>query len=135
MKVDVRIIAATNRDLKRCVEQGQFRSDLYYRLNVFPIHLPPLRERSEDIPLLVRHFVQKYATKYGKKITMVPEQTMQTLVQYSWPGNIRELQHLIERAVILTAGAVAGNWGLVCGTQPRQPAQSPHWKRSNGLIS
>ena len=112
VKVDVRIIAATNRDLKRCVEQGQFRSDLYYRLNVFPIHLPPLRERSEDIPLLVRHFVQKYATKYGKKITMVPEQTMQTLVQYSWPGNIRELQHLIERAGILTSGPVLeiGDW-------------------------
>jgi transcriptional regulator with GAF, ATPase, and Fis domain len=112
VKVDVRIIAATNRDLKRCVEEGQFRSDLYYRLNVFPIHLPPLRERSEDIPLLVRHFVQKYATKYGKKITMVPEQTMQTLVQYSWPGNIRELQHLIERAGILTSGPVLeiGDW-------------------------
>lgn len=112
VKVNVRIIAATNRDLKRGVEQGQFRSDLYYRLNVFPIHLPPLRERSEDIPLLVRHFVQQYATKYGKKITTVPEQTMQTLVQYSWPGNIRELQHLIERAVILTSGPVLeiGDW-------------------------
>jgi PAS domain S-box-containing protein len=112
VKVDVRIIAATNRDLKRCVEQGQFRPDLYYRLNVFPIHLPPLRERTEDIPLLVSHFIQKYATKYGKTITMVPEQTMQTLTQYSWPGNIRELQHLIERAVILTSGPVLeiGDW-------------------------
>lgn len=112
VKVNVRIIAATNKDLKRGVEQGQFRPDLYYRLNVFPIHLPPLRERTEDIPALANHFIQKYAAKYGKTITLVPEQTMQSLMQYSWPGNIRELQHLIERAVILTAGPALeiGDW-------------------------
>jgi PAS domain S-box-containing protein len=126
VKVDVRIIAATNRDLKHWAEQGQFRPDLYYRLNVFPIHLPPLRERSADIPLLVSHFVHKYATKYGKKITMVAEETMQTLAHYSWPGNIRELQHLIERAVILTSGLVleVGDWFVEPSHAMPSPAAS-----------
>ncbi len=123
LKVDVRIIAATNRDLKQCSEQGQFRSDLYYRVNVFPVHLPPLRERKEDITLLVSYFVQKYAAKYGKKITQVPGQTMQTLAQYSWPGNIRELQHLIERAVILTQGMQ-----LEMGEWFEEPSQAETFK-------
>ena len=112
LKVDVHVVATTNRDLKQGSEQGKFRADLYYRLNVFPIHLPSLRERKEDIPSLVSHFVEKYAAKYGKRITTVPERAMLALHHYSWPGNIRELQHLIEPAVILTQGAQLeiGNW-------------------------
>lgn len=99
---DVRVIAATHRDLVQFSQQGKFRADLYYRLNVFPIPIPPLRERKEDIPLLIRHFVAKYAAKFGKKITAIPDKMRVELETYSWPGNIRELQHIIERAVILT---------------------------------
>jgi formate hydrogenlyase transcriptional activator len=105
-RVDARLVAATNRDLEGMVAEKQFRSDLYYRLNVFPIEVPPLRERSEDIPLLVRHFAQHYARQMNKTIETIPSETMQTLARYSWPGNIRELQHLIERAVILSTGTV-----------------------------
>ena len=101
---DVRLVAATNRDLAAMVRENQFRSDLYYRLNVFPIRVPPLRERREDIPLLVHHFVKKYARQMGKRITTVSEPTMQTLMRWHWPGNIRELQNVVERAVILTRG-------------------------------
>ncbi|WP_133718333.1 sigma 54-interacting transcriptional regulator [Methylocaldum gracile] len=104
IKVNVRVIAATNRDLGRMSRENQFRADLYYRLNVFPIHLPPLRERADDIPLLVRHFVQKYATLLGKRIETVPQPILSALCAYPWPGNIRELQHVIERAVILSEG-------------------------------
>jgi len=100
----VRLIAATNRDLVKMVAYRQFRSDLYYRLKVFPIVLPPLRERREDIPLLVRHFVGKYARQMDKVIENIPSDAMQALVQCSWPGNIRELENFIERAVILTKG-------------------------------
>ncbi|MGZ8189978.1 MAG: sigma-54 dependent transcriptional regulator [Methylococcaceae bacterium] len=99
---NVRVIAATHRDLAKLSQQGQFRTDLYYRLNVFPIHLPPLRERKEDIPPLVKHFIDKYAAKFGKKIESIPQSMMTDLQSYPWPGNIRELQHIIERAVILT---------------------------------
>jgi formate hydrogenlyase transcriptional activator len=99
---DVRIIAATNRQLLQEVQAGKFRSDLYYRLNVFPIVIPPLRERPEDIPALANHFVIKYARKMGKKISGVSEQVLPALKAYSWPGNIRELEHLIERTVLLT---------------------------------
>lgn len=102
--VDVRVIAATNRDLKRAVEEGRFRADFYYRLNVFPIHLPPLRERKEDIPLLVRYFVLKHSAKLGKRVETISHQTMEALLAYPWPGNVRELEHLIERALILTPG-------------------------------
>ncbi|MDN5871663.1 MAG: sigma 54-interacting transcriptional regulator [Nitrococcus sp.] len=111
-KVDVRVIAATHRDLEQRCRSGEFRPDLYYRLNVFPIHLPPLRERREDIPLLVEHFVQKYATKLGKPISSVPAQMMAALRAYAWPGNIRELQHVIERAAVLTTGSelAFGDW-------------------------
>lgn len=105
-KVDVRLVAATNRDLKEMIEEKQFRSDLYYRLNVFPIRIPPLRERREDIPLLVQHFTQKYALRMHKQIDTVPMGTIQKLQRWSWPGNVRELENLIERSVILTPNNV-----------------------------
>jgi formate hydrogenlyase transcriptional activator len=105
-QVDVRLVAATNRDLTEMMKQGEFRSDLYYRLNIFPIRLPPMRERREDIPLLVQYFVQKYARRMGKRIETVPAATMQKLVDWSWPGNVRELQNMIERGVILSRGFV-----------------------------
>jgi DNA-binding NtrC family response regulator len=105
-RVDVRMVAATNRNLEQMVRDKQFREDLYFRLNVFPIRIPPLRERTGDIPLLVRHYVEKYAQRMNKRIETIPEEAMATLCRYSWPGNIRELQNLIERAVILTPGSV-----------------------------
>jgi formate hydrogenlyase transcriptional activator len=106
VKVDVRVIAATSRDLKEEVSAGRFREDLFYRINVFPVSIPPLRKRVGDIPQLVRHFVDKYARKIGKKIETVPKDMVKTLQQYSWPGNVRELEHVIERAVIITEGPV-----------------------------
>jgi PAS domain S-box-containing protein len=105
-KVDVRIVAASNRDLAKAVCAGAFREDLYYRLNVFPLIVPPLRERSEDIPLLMKFFVQKYAPRVGRRIESIDPQTIQPLVAYPWPGNIRELENLIERALILTDSGV-----------------------------
>ena len=112
LKTDVRVIAATNRDLEQRCREGQFRPDLYYRLNVFPIHSPALRDRREDIPLLVRHFVQKYAASLGRTIETVPLATLARLQAYSWPGNVRELQHVIERAVIVSRGRTLefGDW-------------------------
>ena len=104
--VEVRLVAATNRDLTEMTKQGEFRSDLYYRLNVFPIRIPPLRERREDIPLLVHYFMEKYARRMGKRIEAVPTATMQKLVDWPWPGNVRELQNMIERGVILSRGFV-----------------------------
>jgi formate hydrogenlyase transcriptional activator len=104
IRVDVRLVAATNRDLARMVADGQFRSDLYYRLDVFPLLLPPLRERSDDIPGLVRHFAQRFAQRMGRRIETIPSDVMEALVRYPWPGNIRELQNVIERAVILSPG-------------------------------
>ncbi len=103
-QVDVRLVAATNRNLVDMVKRNEFRSDLYYRLNVFPIPLPPLRERREDIPALVEHFVQIYTRRMDKQIEHIPPETMSALVSYQWPGNIRELQNFIERSVILTSG-------------------------------
>jgi len=103
-KVDVRLVAATNRDLEQMVEEREFRSDLYYRLNVFPIRIPPLRERPEDIPLLVRYFTQKYGRRMEKQIESIPASAMKKLSAWHWPGNIRELENLIERSVILTHG-------------------------------
>jgi len=103
LKVNVRLVAATNRDLARAVEEGRFRADLFYRLNVFPIAIPPLRERVEDIPRLARHFVMIYASKMGKSIGTIGEQVLRKLMAYHWPGNVRELQNVIERAVILSA--------------------------------
>jgi formate hydrogenlyase transcriptional activator len=102
LRVNIRLIAATNRELERMVEAGMFRSDLYYRLKVFPIRVPALRERPEDIPLLVRHFVQKFAQRMKKRIETVPSESMAALRQYPWPGNVRELENFIERAVILS---------------------------------
>jgi formate hydrogenlyase transcriptional activator len=105
-RVDVRLVAATHRNLEQMVKRNEFRSDLYYRLNVFPIPLPPLRERREDIPALVEHFVEIYARRMNKQIEHIPPETMSSLVSYPWPGNIRELQNFIERSVILTSGNV-----------------------------
>jgi transcriptional regulator with GAF, ATPase, and Fis domain len=102
--VDVRIIAATNKDLKRLVEEGRFREDLYYRLNVIPIKIPPLRERKQDIPLLVKYFLQKYSLETGRRGMTISDSALDKLKTYSWPGNIRELQNVIERAVILSPG-------------------------------
>ena len=103
--MNVRIIAATNRDLADAVAKHQFRSDLYYRLHVFPLHMPALRERREDIPLLVRYFVQKFARRMNKHIDAVPEEAMQALERWHWPVNIRELENFLERSVILTQGS------------------------------
>jgi len=105
-RVDVRLVAATNRDLADMVSKKQFRSDLYYRLNVFPIAVPPLRDRLQDIPLLVEHFVKTFSEQMGKQIHDVPAEVMEALVSHSWPGNIRELQNFIERSVILSSGNV-----------------------------
>jgi formate hydrogenlyase transcriptional activator len=106
IRTDARLVAATNRDLAQMVEDRQFRADLYYRLNVFPLTVPPLRDRREDIPLLVRYFVQQYARRMNRKITTIPTESMTALTRYHWPGNIRELQNFIERAVILSTGSV-----------------------------
>jgi formate hydrogenlyase transcriptional activator len=108
-KVDVRLVAATNRDLVKMVARGQFRNDLYYRLNVFPIVLPALRERREDIPSLVTHFVEIFSRRMGKPVDSIPPETMAAFQWYSWPGNIRELQNLVERAVILSRDGVLPN--------------------------
>ena len=101
LRADVRVIAATNRDLQVAIAEGAFRSDLYYRLNVFPIELPPLRERKDDIPLLVNYFVDRYAKRTGKKIKSIQKKTLEALQEYSWPGNVRELQNVIERSLII----------------------------------
>src|SRR5271163_1796882 len=108
-KVDVRLVAATNRNLVKMIARGQFRSDLYYRLNVFPILLPALRERREDIPALVTHFVKMFSRRMGKQVDSIPPETMAAFQWHSWPGNIRELQNLVERAVILSRDGVLPN--------------------------
>jgi formate hydrogenlyase transcriptional activator len=102
---DARLVAATNRDLAAMVDEQKFRSDLYYRLNVFPIRVPPLRERVDDIPLLVRHFVKQFSERNNRMIDTILSETMETLTRYHWPGNIRELQNVVERSVIITKGA------------------------------
>jgi formate hydrogenlyase transcriptional activator len=107
--IDVRLVVATHRNLEEMVARKQFRSDLYYRLNVFPIVLPPLRERREDIPLLVSHFVEGFSRRMGKQISSIPRETLDAFTSYSWPGNVRELQNLIERAVILSEKGVLAN--------------------------
>ena len=116
-QVDVRLVAATNRDLAEMVNRGQFRSDLYYRLNVFPVQLPPLRARTEDIPALVMHFVDVFGRRMGRQIERIPAETMSALNSYQWPGNIRELQNLVERAVILSNDGVLPNPLPATGTQ------------------
>jgi len=114
--VNVRLVAATNRDLMNMVKRGEFRIDLYYRLNVFPVTLPPLRERCEDIPALVAHFVDIYSRRMGKEIEQIPPETLSALSSYQWPGNIRELQNMIERAVILS------NHGVLPNPLPKEEA-------------
>jgi DNA-binding NtrC family response regulator len=129
-QVDVRVVAATHRDLDEMILEKQFRSDLYYRLNVFPISIPPLRERAEDIPLLVRHFVQQFALRMNKTIDAISPETMDALTRYSWPGNIRELQNVIERAVVVYKKgnlSIKKSWLLA-----REPirAETPLFRRS-----
>jgi formate hydrogenlyase transcriptional activator len=122
IKVDVRLIAATNRDLPAAVAQGTFRQDLFYRLNVFPIAVPPLRERAEDIPLLVQYFVGRFAKSTGKNIRNIAKQTVEQLSAYYWPGNIRELQNVVERAVILSESdtfVVEESWLKLESESPR----------------
>jgi formate hydrogenlyase transcriptional activator len=120
VRVNVRVIAATNRDLATAVAEGRFRTDLFYRLNVFPIQIPPLRERREDIPLVAKYFTAKYAAKAGKRIETVSRKALSALAAYHWPGNVRELQNIIERAVLLSPGPE-----LELGDWFRQPTDSP----------
>jgi len=127
-KVDVRLVAATNRNLAKMVARGQFRSDLYYRLNVFPIVLPALRERREDIPSLVTHFVNLFSRRMGKRIDSIPQETMTSFQLYSWPGNIRELQNLVERSVILSRDGVLQNPLRKDQTEVMNP--TPHHTRT-----
>jgi formate hydrogenlyase transcriptional activator len=112
IKVDVRVIAATNRDIEKMVAVGDFREDLFYRLNVFPLNSPPLRKRIDDIPMLVKHFLQKYSAKTGKMIQTIPKSAMDTLQSYHWPGNVRELENIIERALVISQGTKLelGDW-------------------------
>ena len=130
LHVDVRLIAATNRDLDELIQEHKFRSDLYYRLNVFPIYIPPLRERPEDIPPLVRHYVQQFSSRLGKTIDTIPAETIDTLVQYPWPGNVRELQNVLERASILAADQVlrisSEDLSMPGHAHPPQTGQSGH---------
>jgi formate hydrogenlyase transcriptional activator len=106
IQVDVRLIAASNRNLARLVAEHQFRNDLFYRLNVFPIHMPPLRARHTDIPILARHFMRKFNQRMNKEVATIPDEVMGALLNYEWPGNVRELENFIERCVILSAGSV-----------------------------
>ena len=113
LRADVRVIAATNRDLETAIADKSFRSDLYYRLNVFPLVVPPLRERQEDIPLLVEYFTHRYAKRAGKRIDQISKRTLSLLQAYDWPGNVRELQNVVERAVIISESAalsIDGPW-------------------------
>jgi formate hydrogenlyase transcriptional activator len=135
LQVDVRLVAATNRDLAEMVKENEFRSDLYYRLNVFPIPLPPLRERREDIPALVEHFVEIYARRMNKQIEHISSETMSALVSYQWPGNIRELQNFIERSAILTSGNVLhpplASLQRAVETEPSEPTTLEEAERSH----
>lgn len=127
--VDVRVIAATNRDLKREVDEGRFRADLYYRLNVFPIQLPPLRHRREDIPLLTAYFISKCATQIGKSVARVSVNAQQALNSYAWPGNVRELRNVIERAVILSKDGVLTLAGALEEAPPEPGSAGTSLKR------
>jgi len=125
VKVDVRLIAATNRDLEREVKEGRFRADLFYRLSVFPITLPPLREHPEDIPLLVWHFIARRQANLGRSVTKVPERLMRAFVGYAWPGNVRELQNVVERALIMSNGATLAADAVFLDAAPLPPAIGP----------
>jgi DNA-binding NtrC family response regulator len=124
-KVDVRVVAATNRDLEAAVKAGSFRQDLYYRLNVVALELPPLRNRREDIPLLLHHFLQRYAAKYGKDVSRVTPAALEALQAYPWPGNVRELENVVQRAVVLAAGNELTLDGLPPGVRPATGRESP----------
>jgi DNA-binding NtrC family response regulator len=124
VRVDVRVVAATNRDLEEEVRNGTFRSDLYYRLSIFPITVPPLRERKNDIPLLVRHYVKEFSAKFGKEIEAIPQETMAALKNYPWPGNIRELRNVVERGVIITEGSKLRLLDSLEATRLEPPAHS-----------
>jgi DNA-binding NtrC family response regulator len=128
----VRVIAATNRDLEDAIAAGTFRSDLYYRLNVFPIEMPPLRERREDIPVLVEYFINRYATKAGKKIQGINRATLERFKSYAWPGNIRELQNVIERSIILCE---TENFSVDDSWLSREPQQADEAIRSLSRMS
>ncbi len=135
VKVDVRLVAATNRDLAEDVRAGRFRSDLYYRLNVFPIHIPPLRERPGDIAPMVAHFAAKYAERFGRKITRIDRRTMRALDSYSWPGNVRELENVIERAVILSkSGALVVDRDALPAAAPGVPIAADLRTREREII-
>jgi transcriptional regulator with GAF, ATPase, and Fis domain len=125
ISVDVRVIAATNRDLSAAVAGGAFRSDLFYRLNVFPIQVPPLRRRKEDIPLLVEYFVRKCAERMGKRIRKIDQRTLELCEAYAWPGNIRELQNIVERSIILCAGDTLTIDEAWLSVQAPSPPDSP----------
>jgi formate hydrogenlyase transcriptional activator len=126
-QVDVRVLAATNRDLREMVRDREFREDLYYRLNAFPIALPPLRERKADIPEFVQYFVQEFASSMAKVIEIIPEETMRAIVSHSWPGNVRELQNYVERGVILSKG-------VVFRPEPPRERQTPLLKSTNPTL-
>jgi two-component system response regulator PilR (NtrC family) len=117
IKVDVRIISATNQNLSERVKKGDFREDLYFRLNVIPIHMPPLRERKEDIPLLTQHFIEKYAREFGKEVRMISTYAMELLIEYAFPGNIRELENIIERGVAMETSNIILPENLVLSTE------------------
>jgi transcriptional regulator with GAF, ATPase, and Fis domain len=128
IKTDARVIAATNRDLEAAIETGKFRSDLYYRLNVFPIEMPSLRERKEDVPILVEYFIDRYAAKAGKKIGAINKATLDRLQAYDWPGNIRELQNVVERSVIVCETetfVVDQSWLSIGADDSEQPLYTP----------
>jgi len=127
IRVNVRILSATNRDLQKAIAAGTFREDLFYRLNVFPIQIPPLRERKEDIPMLVEYFIDRFARKAGKNIRSIDKQSLDLLESYSWPGNIRELQNVVERAVVLCDTEtlrIDSSWLSVGDSGSRGPATS-----------
>jgi formate hydrogenlyase transcriptional activator len=126
LQVDVRLVAATNRDLAEDVRAGRFRSDLYYRLNVFPVHVPPLRQRAEDVPPLVAHFAEKYGERFGRRISRIDRTTMDVLQAHRWPGNVRELENTIERAVILSRnGTLSIDAGMLHGAAAETVGEDP----------
>jgi transcriptional regulator with GAF, ATPase, and Fis domain len=140
-KVDVRLVAATNRNLGKMVARGQFRSDLYYRLNVFPVLLPALRERRDDIPALVTHFVKIFSRRMGKQIDSIPSELMAAFQWHSWPGNIRELQNLVERAVILSRDGVLPNplqkrqtSAIILSSNAQSPLSATNWQDSDRAL-
>lgn len=135
-RINVRLIAATHRDLTEMVRRKEFRSDLYYRINVYPVELPPLRERRQDIPQLVLHFVEIFARRMGKRIDHVPNETLEAFTAYSWPGNVRELQNLIERAVIRSDDGVLRNPLPISDTSPVSvpPAPRTYWDSQRAVI-